>query len=122
MPKLQEKPSALKREHPAIQNMKFFLWVIFALLDPEPDPAFQINADPDPDPQPWLKKKPKLYTGIYISKPLYAVFRIRNKTSRIRHTGYPVFIHSEASVKHFQAKREASKPSKENIRGTSKKT
>jgi hypothetical protein len=50
-PKLQEKPSALKREHPAIQNMKFlhfflFLWVIFALLDP--DPATRINADPQP--------------------------------------------------------------------------
>jgi hypothetical protein len=40
---LQEKPSALKREHPAFQNMKFFylflfLWVIFALLDLDPDP------------------------------------------------------------------------------------
>jgi hypothetical protein len=39
---LQEKPSALKREHPALQNIKFlnfflFLWVIFALLDPGPD-------------------------------------------------------------------------------------
>jgi hypothetical protein len=48
-PKLQEKPSALKREHTALQNMKIlyfflFLWVIFALLDP--DPATQINADP----------------------------------------------------------------------------
>ncbi len=40
--KLQKKTSALKREHPALQNMKFFnffllLWVIFALLDPDPD-------------------------------------------------------------------------------------
>jgi len=26
------------------------LWVIFALLNPEPDPATQINADPDPQP------------------------------------------------------------------------
>jgi hypothetical protein len=39
--KLQEKPSTLKREHPALQKMKFinfflFLWVIFALLDPDP--------------------------------------------------------------------------------------
>jgi hypothetical protein len=37
-----EKPSALKREHTALQNMKIlyfflFLWVIFAL----PDPATQ---------------------------------------------------------------------------------
>jgi hypothetical protein len=49
MPKLQEKPSALKREHPVLKNMKIldfflFLWVIFGLLDP--DPAPQINADP----------------------------------------------------------------------------
>jgi hypothetical protein len=40
MSKLQEKPSALKREHPALQKMKFIyfflcLWVIFALLDPD---------------------------------------------------------------------------------------
>ncbi len=50
---LQEKPSALRKEHPARQNMKilyFFLnlWVIFAFMDP--DPATQINADPDPQP------------------------------------------------------------------------
>jgi hypothetical protein len=51
MPKLQEKPSALKREHPVLKNMKIlFLWDIFALLDPDPDPATQINADPDPKP------------------------------------------------------------------------
>ncbi len=40
--KLQEKPSALKREHPALQKMKcinffLFLWVIFALLDTDPE-------------------------------------------------------------------------------------
>jgi hypothetical protein len=45
------KLAALKREHPALQNMKIldfflFLWVIFALLDPDPDPATQINSDP----------------------------------------------------------------------------
>jgi hypothetical protein len=56
-PKLQEKPSALNREHPALKNMKFllffqFMCVIFALLDPDPDPATLINADPDP--KPWL--------------------------------------------------------------------
>jgi hypothetical protein len=50
-PQAQEKPLALKREHPALQNVTFlyifqFLWVIFALLDPDPDPATQINADP----------------------------------------------------------------------------
>jgi hypothetical protein len=38
--KLQENPSALKREHPTLQNMKFFpiFGGLFALLDPDPDP------------------------------------------------------------------------------------
>ncbi len=58
-PKLQEKPSALKREHLVLKNMKIldiflFLWVIFSLLDPDPDPATQTDADPDPDPKPWF--------------------------------------------------------------------
>ncbi len=49
MSKLQKKPSALKRGYPALQNMnfkKFFLllWVIFALLDP--DPLTRLNPDP----------------------------------------------------------------------------
>jgi hypothetical protein len=39
--KLQEKPLALKREQPTLQNMKFhslflLLWENFALLDPDP--------------------------------------------------------------------------------------
>jgi hypothetical protein len=46
MPKLQEKPSALKRKHPVLKNMKLwtslFLWVIFALLDP--DPQFECGS------------------------------------------------------------------------------
>ncbi len=47
--KLQEKPSAFKRDHPALQDMKFlnfflFLWVIFALLDPDPDPQTRIQT------------------------------------------------------------------------------
>jgi hypothetical protein len=33
-----------------ILDFFLFLWVIFALLDP--DPATQINADPDPKPWP----------------------------------------------------------------------
>jgi hypothetical protein len=43
--KLQKKPPTLKREHPALTNMKYtyslfsFLWVIFALLDQGPDPT-----------------------------------------------------------------------------------
>ncbi len=53
MSKLQEKPSVLKSEHPALIKMKFFnfllcLWVIFALLDPDPgtDPGTPLNPDP----------------------------------------------------------------------------
>jgi hypothetical protein len=43
MSKLQKKPSALKRGHPTLQNMNLYkkfllLWVIFALLDSDPDP------------------------------------------------------------------------------------
>jgi hypothetical protein len=33
-----------------ILDFFLFLWVIFTLLDPDPDPATQINADPDPEP------------------------------------------------------------------------
>jgi hypothetical protein len=48
MCKLQKKPLALTKEHPAFQNMKFIrfflcLCVTFALLDPD--------TDPNPDPQ-----------------------------------------------------------------------
>jgi hypothetical protein len=48
MAKLQKKPSALKREHLALQNMKFLnffllLKVIFALLDPDPEHACSRN-------------------------------------------------------------------------------
>ncbi len=44
--KLQEEPSTLKREHPALQTMQFnnfflCLWVIFALLDPDTAPGTQ---------------------------------------------------------------------------------
>ncbi len=51
---VHEKPSALKREHPALQNMKTFLvvlWVIFALLDPDPESGSSdlIESDPDAD-------------------------------------------------------------------------
>jgi hypothetical protein len=47
MPRLPEMPSALKREHPALQKHEnyvlfLFLWVIFALLDP--DPQFECRS------------------------------------------------------------------------------
>jgi hypothetical protein len=46
---LQEKPSALKREHPVLKSMKIldffvFLCVIFALLDPVPDLQFECGS------------------------------------------------------------------------------
>jgi hypothetical protein len=62
--KLQKKQSALKREHPAFQNMKYIiffllLWVIFALQYPDPDSEYRSgstdliesgsNPDTDPD-------------------------------------------------------------------------
>jgi hypothetical protein len=42
---LPEKPLAPKREHPAIQNLKFLIlfllsWIIFDLLDPDPASEF----------------------------------------------------------------------------------
>jgi hypothetical protein len=61
MLKLKEKPSDLKREHPALFLMKilsFFLFfgVIFALLDPDPDP--HLYADPDLDQKPQINADP----------------------------------------------------------------
>jgi hypothetical protein len=63
MSKLQKKPSALKRGHPTLQNMNFYkffllLWVIFALLDPDPNSGsgstdlIESGSNPEPDPQP----------------------------------------------------------------------
>jgi hypothetical protein len=64
MSKLQKKPSALKRGHPPLQNMNFYkfvllLWVIFALLDPDPDSGSTgpIESGSNPDPKPWIKKR-----------------------------------------------------------------
>jgi hypothetical protein len=48
------KPSALKKEHPALPKMKFIncfilFWAIFGLLDPDPesetDPGTPLNPD-----------------------------------------------------------------------------
>ncbi len=59
--------SALKREHSALQNMKFLdffllLWVILVLLDP--DPLTWLDPDPltwlDPEPLTWLNPNPDL--------------------------------------------------------------
>jgi hypothetical protein len=64
MSKLQKKPAAHKRGHPTLQNMNFYnffllLWVIFALLDLDPDfrsgstGPIESGSNPDPDPKPW---------------------------------------------------------------------
>jgi hypothetical protein len=61
MPKLQEKLSSPKREHPALQKMKildFFLfcgsflpsWIRIRIQQLK---LMRIHADPDPDPKPW---------------------------------------------------------------------
>jgi hypothetical protein len=48
--KLEEKPSALEREDPALQmnfrNCFLFFWVIFALLDPDLDPDLVSPIEP----------------------------------------------------------------------------
>jgi hypothetical protein len=61
----KKKPSALKRERPALQNMQFLtffllLWVIFALLETDPEAKSGsgngstdlIESGPNPDPDP----------------------------------------------------------------------
>ncbi len=45
----QEMPSALKREHPALQSMTFFL-VFFALVDPHQADQNQCGSIPRSDP------------------------------------------------------------------------
>jgi hypothetical protein len=65
MSKQQEKPSALKREHPALQKMKFYIFSIFVvyffcLMDPDLDPdsgSGYGSSDPlNPDPQHCFKE------------------------------------------------------------------
>jgi hypothetical protein len=81
MSNLQEKPSALKRENPTHQNIKFLnffllLWAFFALLDPDPESGSGftglIESASIPDPKHWqfvdfLKKfaRPPLMVNIY---------------------------------------------------------
>ncbi len=65
MSKLQEKPSALKKEHPALQNIKFMTffyvcgsftpsWILNRIQGP--------NRDTDPDPQHCFKAKELTFT------------------------------------------------------------
>ncbi len=68
----KERPSyrkSLQLSKEAIQHFKtwtlnifLLLWVIFALLDPDPDSEsgstdpIEYGSTPDPDPQPWIEK------------------------------------------------------------------
>ncbi len=68
MSRLQKKPPAHKRAHPTLQNMIFFLllWVIFALLDPDPysnygsgsgsNGPMEYGSNPDLDPKHWFRR------------------------------------------------------------------
>jgi hypothetical protein len=55
MPNLQEKPSALKREHPAVQNMTFLYIFLFlpSWIRIQQLKIMQIHEDPDLNPMPW---------------------------------------------------------------------
>ncbi len=61
MTMLQDKPSALKGKHPALQTMKFMFVGHFSLLDPDPDCGSGygskdfIVSGSNPDPQHWKK-------------------------------------------------------------------
>jgi hypothetical protein len=56
---LQKKPAALKREYPALQNMKFLTFSTFvghfcpSGSGPDTDSLTWLNLDPDPDPKHW---------------------------------------------------------------------
>jgi hypothetical protein len=73
MSMLQKKPSALKSEHPALQKINFqnfflLLWVLFALLDPEPDSESGYGStdliEPDPNRIRNTEKKIKNYLAL----------------------------------------------------------
>jgi hypothetical protein len=70
MSKLQKKPVELKREHPALQNMKFlnlflFLWVIFA--GSGFGSSDLIESGSNPDPKHWVRLL-FFYPGIEFAK------------------------------------------------------
>ncbi len=81
--KLQEKPSALKTEHPAFQNITFLLvlWVIYALLDSDPDSEsgsgstdlIESGFNSDPDLKHWLHLYQVVKTGndVWIKSPFF---------------------------------------------------
>jgi hypothetical protein len=67
--KLQMKFSALNKEHPTLQNMKFlnffyFCGSFFALLDPDSEygsgsgctDLIESGSNPNPDPKPWTRR------------------------------------------------------------------
>ncbi len=58
-----------------------FLWVIFALLDPDPDLATQINADPQPCGKPglWIRIRINLRCWIRMTRRAKMTHKNRKK-------------------------------------------
>jgi hypothetical protein len=70
-----------------ILDFFLFLWVIFALLDPDPDPATQINADPcgsghGSGSETLFLSKETLSRSIYIFILRWCIVRQRNPQAR----------------------------------------
>ncbi len=86
--KLQEKPSALKREHPALQKIKcvtncfIFLWVIYA----------PIESGSNPNPQQWLAYITYVY---YLPLPVHFNKKVQPKYGMSVHQNSPYPYWSE---------------------------
>jgi hypothetical protein len=53
-----------------ILNFFLYLWVIFALLDPDLDPATHINADPDQQPCQKVVRFEQIIKAEFVGKDL----------------------------------------------------
>ncbi len=102
MSKLQ-KTSAIKRKHPALQNMKFhniflFLWVIFAswsrIRIPNTDPDTLTWIGSSPDPKPWLQVYFSCKNWTFTSKSRDPIESGSNPDNRLQHWFiYFCFVH-----------------------------
>jgi hypothetical protein len=97
--KLQEKPSALTRKHPALIKMKFlncflFFWAIFALLDPYrvcgsgygSRDSIESGSNPNPDPVRIRIHK----TGFQIKHP-FKLLCVKNTCTGNRYYSHSTF-------------------------------
>ncbi len=94
------KPSALEREHPALQNMKFLnffliLWAIFNLLDPDSESGSTdlIESGYNQDPDPNTDTRSSSYSGSYLV--VTQQFKIARKKN-INRPGRPEHLHYES--------------------------